>query len=267
MNSPKELRFIPLDRIRLNPNQPRRLFAEAELMELAESIKAVGLIHPPVVRQIEDQEQYELVSGERRFRASQIAGLIEIPVIVCSTSQLQSAEAALIENIQRVDLNAIEIAQALKRLMQEFHLNQNELALRIGKKRSTVANYLRLLTLPQSIQDNLIEGNITMGHAKAILSHEKGNRQVELLQAILKDKLNVRQSETLSQRFHGNSKQKVPKNQKNDIYLDQLAQKLQYRLGTKVSLQRKGSGGSISIEYFSLDDLDRVLGILDIKMD
>ncbi len=265
MSSPKELRFVRLDHIRLNPHQPRRFFDEAELMELAESIKAVGLIHPPLVRQTENPSQFELVAGERRFRASKLAGLTEIPVVVCNTTRFEAAQAALIENIQRVDLNAIEIAKALKRLMEEFHLNQEEVAQHIGKKRSTIANYLRLLTLPQTIQDSLIRGSITMGHAKAILSQEEMENQFELHKLILRDKLNVREAEMLSQKFNFKTKKRSLGSSKKDFYLEELCQRLQYKIGTKVSIRGKGSRGCISFEYFSLDDLDRLLNMLGIQ--
>ena len=160
---------VDIHAIRVNPHQPRRHFAPEDLQELAESIIAVGFIHPPLVRPVEPGF-FELVSGERRFQAAQLAGLTKIPVHIRDSDTLMSAQMALIENIQRVDLNPMEIAKALRSLIEEFGFNQEDLAARIGKKRSTVANYLRLLSLPKNIQDAVSQELITMGHAKAILS-------------------------------------------------------------------------------------------------
>lgn len=261
----EELRTVRLDQISVNPHQPRRSFAQSELEDLAESIKAVGLIHPPLVRPAASPDQYELISGERRFRASKLAGLIEIPVIVRTSSSSISAQMALIENIQRVDLNPIEIAKALRSLMEEFKLNQDEVSLRVGKKRSTIANYLRLLALPKMIQESLTKGLMTMGHAKAILALEGFEKQLCLHDLVLRDSLSVRETEEAAQRLHQKAKKKSLVYADRDFYLEQLAEKLQYKLGTKVSIQGKGRRGRISIDYFSLDDLDRLLSVLGVQ--
>lgn len=261
----EELRYVQLEHIRVNPRQPRRYFAQADLEELAESIKAVGLIHPPVVRTTENRNEYELVSGERRFHASKLAGLLEIPVVVRTSSRAISAHAALIENIQRVDLNPMEIAKALRSLMEEFQLNQDQLAQRVGKKRSTIANYLRLLALPKSIQDSLNEGRITMGHAKALLALESMEKQLEMHNAIFHHSLSVRETEkSVKKMSHLKSKKKPVDIPKPNLYLDELAVKLQYKLGTKVSIRGKGERGSLSIEYFTLDDLERLLNLFGV---
>lgn len=259
----EELRYVRLEKIRVNPHQPRRYFAEADLEDLAESIKSVGLIHPPVVRLTENSEVFELISGERRFRASKLAGLLEIPVVVRHSTSSFSAQAALIENIQRVDLNPIEIAKALRSLMEEFNLNQDEVALRVGKKRSTITNYLRLLALPKMIQESLTKGLMTMGHAKAILSLDGFERQLDLHDLVLRDSLSVRETEESTQRLKQKAKRKTLTSR--DFYLEQLVEKLQYKLGTKVSIQGQGCRGRISIDYFSLDDLDRLLDVLGVK--
>lgn len=262
----EELKEVPVEKIGVNPFQPRRHFAQEELEELAASIKAVGLLHPPTVRPCENGF-FEIVSGERRFRACQLAGLTKIPVVVRFINDVISAQAALIENIQRVDLNPIEIAKALRSLVQEFGLNQDELAVRIGKKRSTVANYLRLLSLPKNIQDNVSKGIITMGHAKAILSLEGFEKQHLLHEIVLRDDLTVRETEEAATRISQKAKRQTLVYAPRDFYLEQLAEKIQHQLGTKVTIQGKGKRGRISIDYYNLDDLDRLLNILGVNND
>lgn len=256
---------IPAEQIVMSPYQPRRLFARNELEELAQSIRAVGLIHPPVVRYLPESSQYELVSGERRLRAAELAGLRLIPVIVRQSSSMDAAQAALIENIQRVDLNPIEIAKALKSLIEQFDWTQEELSKRIGKKRSTVANYLRLLTLPKSIQESLTQGEITMGHAKAILSLEGFERQMRLHDIVRRDDLTVRQAEETALRMGDKVKKTSANNPKHDCFEEDLIARLQQRLGTKVALIGNGKQGKICIDYYSLDDLDRLLILLGIE--
>lgn len=260
-----EIREIPIGDITINPFQPRREFAEEELQELAASISAVGLIHPPAVKLKEDGKTYELISGERRWRASRLAGLQTISVVVRQSSLSHSAQAALIENVQRVDLNPIEIAIALRRLVDEFGLNQEELAQRIGKKRSTIANYLRLLTLPKYIQNSVIKGTITMGHAKAILSLVPFEQQQLLFELIIRDGLTVRQAEESALRISEKGKRKQLLPVTRDFHLEQLAEKAQQSLGTKVFIQSSGKKGKIVIDYYSYDDLDRLLAIFGIN--
>ncbi len=261
----EELLEIPLNSIVVNPYQPRRRFSAEELEELAQSIRAVGLIHPPVVRPLEGNGNYELVSGERRFRAAQLAGLDKISVLVRRTSNPVSAQAALIENIQRVDLNPIEIAKALRSLIEQFGFQQEELALRIGKKRSTVANYLRLLGLPKNIQDSVSADLITMGHAKAILSLEGFEKQNLLHQLVLRDDLTVRETEEAALRIAEKAKKQSLVYTNRDFFLEQLAEKIQRKLGTRVTIQGRGKRGKITIDYYNLDDLDRLLNIFGVE--
>lgn len=261
----EEVCEVAVEKIKVNPFQPRGHFSQDELEELAASIQAVGLIHPPVVRPLPGTDAYELISGERRLRASQIAGLAKIPVLIRQTTHSLSAQAALIENIQRVDLNPLEIAKALRTLSEQFGLNQEELGHRVGKKRSTVANYLRLLTLPKSIQESISEASITMGHAKAILSMEGFEKQMLLHELILRDGLTVRQAEEAAQRLSEKAKKQSLAYETRDFYLEQLAEKIQHKLGTKVSIQGKGKRGRISIDYYNLDDLDRLLELLGVE--
>lgn len=260
-----EIKEIDIDQIEVNPFQPRRHFAREELEELAASIQVVGLIHPPLVRPKEFSDKYELISGERRFRAAQLAGLKKIQVIVRSSSNSISAQAALIENIQRVDLNPIEIAKALKSLVEQFGFQQDELAIRVGKKRSTVANYMRLLALPKNIQDSVSSGTITMGHAKAILSMEGFEKQSLLHELIIRDDLNVREAEETALRINEKSKRQTLAYVNRDFFLEEIAMRIQEKLGTKVMIQGKGKKGRISIDYYSLDDLDRLLSLIGVN--
>jgi len=252
-----------LDEIGMNPHQPRRHFAAEDLEEMVISIREVGILHPPLVRQVKVEDsgkKYEIISGERRFRAAQLAGLASIKVLVRDSSEKLSAQAALIENVQRVDLNPLEIAKALKSLMREFGFSQEEVALRIGKKRSTVSNYLRLLSLPLHIQESICQGVLTMGHAKAILSQEGYEKQNALYELILKDHLTVRDAEAM----HSQKQKTTFVHRQADFFLDQLAEKLQRKIGTKVEMYAKGKkGGRIVIDYYSLDDLDRVLSFFN----
>lgn len=254
---------IDIQTIRVNPHQPRRFFSKEDLQELADSIKAVGFIHPPLVRPLEGGF-FELVSGERRFQAAQLAGLTKIPVHVKNNDTIMSAQMALIENIQRVDLNPMEIAKALRSLIDEFGFNQEVLAGRIGKKRSTVANYLRLLSLPKDIQDAVSRDTISMGHAKAILALEGFAKQHLLFELIINDGLTVRDAEEAALRIAEKAKKKKLVYANRDFFLEQLAEKAQRKLGTKVSIMGKGKRGRISIDYYNLDDLDRILAILGV---
>ena len=259
------LKEINIDQITVNPSQPRSCFAQQELEELAASIKAVGVIHPPVVRSIEDGKTYELISGERRWRAAQLAGFKSIEVVVRDATHSHSAQAALIENVQRVDLNPIEIAKALRSLIDQFGLHQDDVAVRVGKKRSTVANYLRLLGLPKNIQDSVTSDTISMGHAKAILSLEGVEKQNLLHELILRDELTVREAEEASHRLARKERKKALVNSNRDYFLENVAGKLQEKLGTKVSVYGRGKKGQIVIDYYNLDDLDRILSIFGIQ--
>lgn len=258
----QEMVEIELCQIRENPYQPRKQFNQEELEELAQSIQSVGVLQPPVVRKIEDGK-YELIAGERRFRAAEIAGLTSIQVLVNNNSGNYSAEAALIENIQRVDLNPLDISRALRRLVVEFGLQQDELAEKVGKKRSTVTNYLRLLSLPHKIQDSLQSGEISMGHAKAILSVEGFEEQLYLHSMVVEDGLSVRETEEAATKLNVKPvKKKLAPTATQDIYLRDLEEKLQQRLGTKVTIASRGRRGKILIDYYNLDDLERVLEVI-----
>lgn len=265
----EEIIEIELDRIVTSPYQPRRQFSEEELEDLAASIAAIGIIQPPIVRPCKDSNsKFELIAGERRWRAAKLAGLTRIPVLVRLQENPQTAQAALIENIQRVDLNPIDIARALKTLIDQFGFNQEELAKRIGKKRSTVANYLRLLGLPSHLQQSVSSGHITMGHAKAILSLVSPEDQNLLHELILRDNLPVRAAEEAANKLStkpnkATSRGRIPLKDPN---LGLLARQFEEKLGTKVHLRGKGRKGQIIINYYSFDDLERVMNMLEINI-
>lgn len=259
------LEYISIDNIFYNPNQPRKNFDVEEIQDLSLSIKEVGIIHPPLVRRLGIENHYELIAGERRLRAAKLAGMSSIPVIITSNPTAMSAQQALIENVQRVDLNPLEISKALKSLSDKFGYTQEELAQKIGKKRSTVTNYLRLLALPKVVQESINSLKISMGHAKAILSLNDFDQQIWLYERILRDELSVREAEKAAQKIEGKSKKKNLSYETRDFHLEQLAGKIQERLGTKVNILGKGKKGRIFIDYYNYDDLDRLLNLLGVN--
>lgn len=260
---------IPLKYIKSNPFQPRSDFDEESLEELANSIIAQGIIQPITVRRINEME-YQLISGERRLKASKKAGLKTIPAYVRKANDEQMLEMALIENIQRENLNAMEIATSYQKLLTECNLKQEELGEKVGKKRATVTNYLRLLKLPPAIQDALRDDQISMGHARALINIENIDLQLIAFHKILKDDLSVRKTEDLarkiSQRKPG---QEGIRSQIGHLSLElkNLKTVLSSHFGTKVEIhQKSGEKGDIRIPYMSVDDLNRILEILEIQL-
>ena len=245
---------IELDKIVPNEYQPRKTFQDDALKELASSIKEHGVIQPIIVHRI--GTNYGLIAGERRWRASRIAGLKTIPALVKEATKRELIEQALIENIQREDLNPLEAAEAYKRLQDEFKLTQEDLAKRVGKERSTVTNFLRILSLPKEIKHDLAEGNLSMGHAKALLSMERVRDQVQAALMIVKKGLSVREAEALAGKLKNPSKEKKPK---LGHELKAVEDKIRKSLGTKVSVTGKAKGGRIVIDYYSAEELDRIL--------
>ncbi|MGE5173547.1 MAG: ParB/RepB/Spo0J family partition protein [Betaproteobacteria bacterium] len=245
---------IELDKIVPNEYQPRKIFDDAKLKELASSIREQGVIQPVLVHKT--GSGYQLIAGERRWRASRLAGLKTIPALVKEATKREFLEMALIENIQREDLNALEAAEAYKRLQDEFKLTQEDLARRVGKERSTVTNFLRILHLPKEVKQNLASGALNMGHAKAILSLERSRDQIQAAALIVKKGLSVREAEALADRFKNPPKEKKPRLSHE---LRALEEKLKKSLGTKVSITSKSKGGRIVIEYYSPEELDRIL--------
>jgi len=247
---------IALDKIIPNEYQPRKVFDEGKLHELAASIQSQGVIQPVIVHR--DGSGYGLIAGERRWRAARLAGLTTISAIVKDATKRELLEMALIENIQREDLNPLEAAEAYKRLQEEFRLTQEDLAKRVGKERSTVTNFLRLLGLPKEIKQGLANGSITMGHAKALLSLDRVRDQLQAASAIVKKGLSVREAEALASQLKSPPKQTKARTRLSSD-LKAVEEKLKKALGTKVSISAKSKGGKIMIDYYSNDDLDRIL--------
>jgi ParB family transcriptional regulator, chromosome partitioning protein len=245
---------IDLDKIVPNEYQPRKIFSDDKLQELAASIKEQGVIQPIIVHRA--VSGFQLIAGERRWRASRLAGLKTIPALVKEATKREFLEMALIENIQREDLNPLEAAEAYKRLLDEFKLTQEDLAKRVGKDRSTVTNFLRLLGLPKEVKHDLATGAISMGHAKALLSLERVRDQLQVATLIVRKSLSVRESEALASRLKSPPKEKRTRQNQE---LKAVEEKLRKSLGTKVSITSKSKGGRIVIEYYSPAELDRIL--------
>jgi len=245
---------LELDKIVPNEYQPRKTFQDDSLKELAASIKEHGVIQPIIVHRI--GANYGLIAGERRWRASKLAGLKTIPALVKDATKRELIEQALIENIQREDLNPLEAAEAYKRLQDEFKLTQEDLAKRVGKERSTVTNFLRVLGLPKEIKHHLATGALSMGHAKALLSLERVRDQAQAAAKIVKNGLSVREAEALAGKLKNPAKEKKPHLSHE---LKAVEEKLKKSLGTKVSISAKAKGGRIVIEYYSAEELDRIL--------
>lgn len=245
--------------IRPNAFQPRKDFDETSIEELAQSIKENGIIQPLVVRKSEGN--YEIIAGERRWRAAQRVGLTKVPVIIKDVSDRQALELALVENLQREDLNPIEEAAAYEQLIEDFGLTHEEISTRIGKERSTITNQLRLLKLPDEIKEAIIAGEITAGHARAILGLSSLAKAREILEAIRNEKLSVRKTEKLVQKLSG-QKEKTAKLGSGDVHINHIADELKKTLGTHVKIVDKKGKGKIVIEYYSKMELERLIEIL-----
>jgi ParB family chromosome partitioning protein len=258
------LNELPIAEIEVNPFQPRQDFDQEALRELAESIKVHGIIQPVTVRKLA-RNQYQLISGERRYQAARLAGLKTIPVYVRSADDQQMLEMSLIENIQRENLNPVEIALSYQRLLTECNLKQDELGDSVGKNRTTVTNYLRLLKLPPDIQIALRDNKLTMGHARAIISIENPEIQLLIFKRTIREELSVRQVEDLVRTMTKSAKEKPssgsPAAPKEIV---QLQGKLSTHFGTKVSVKSDGRKGEIKIPFLSIEDLNRILDIFKI---
>lgn len=244
------------DRIKPNPHQPRQYFDEAELQDLAESIKVHGVLQPLIVTAAGDGH-YELIAGERRLRASKLAGLTTVPVIIRSYDEQQKLELAIIENIQRADLNPIETATAYRKLVDQFNLKGDDLGRRVGKDRSTVSNTMRLLNLPLEAKRAVAGGKISEGHARVILSIPELDKQLEMLDLMIKNGWTVRQSEEFARGFKGNAGTKE-KAMERISSTNTLTTSLSDYLGAKVTMRSTAKGGKLIIEYYSDEELDRI---------
>ncbi len=253
----EEVIYLDIDRIFPGDQQPRKTFRDESLKELAASIKEKGILQPVIVSRVGDGS-FRLITGERRWRAASLAGLKKIPALIKNVPTRDSLEIALIENLQREDLNPMEAAEAFSRLIIEFNLTQEELADRVGKERATVANYLRLMKLPEEVKSSIYNGSLSMGHAKAILSLEGKAQQIDAARTIIKKGLSVREAELLAKRLSAAPKKRPGK----DPQIASLEEKLIRGLGTKVRIVQRGKKGKIEIEFYSLEELERLLDIL-----
>ena len=249
---------VPVERLEPNPFQPRRIYQPQALKALADSIAEHGLLQPILVRPA--GEGYQLIAGERRLRASQMAGLSQVPVVVRRATDEQTLLLALLENLQREDLNPMEEAAAYQRLAQDFSLSQEEIAAQVGKDRSTVANLLRLLKLPGFLQKDVAEGTLSAGHGRALLSLDSEAKQRKARENIVKKGLSVRAAESMVKSMLKPARPKTPG--EVQAYLNSLAEDLAKNLGTKVNIRRRGKKGSITIEFYSDQELERLLAIL-----
>jgi ParB family chromosome partitioning protein len=248
---------IPLAEIRPSPFQPRKRFDDKKLDELAASIRAQGILSPVIVRQIPGG--YELVAGERRLRATERAGLERIPAVVREMSNAGMLEVALIENVQREDLNPVEEAEVYRRLIEEFGLTQEEMAARVGKDRASIANTLRLLKLPHPIREDLIEGAMSAGHGRALLGLEGRDLQLTAREAVIRRGLSVRATELLVKRLKNGPAAQDRTIRRKAPGLAQAEEQLRRTLATKVRIIRRGQRGRIEVEFYSEDDLDRLV--------
>ena len=247
-----------------NQAQPRKKFQEEELKELADSIKEYGILQPLLVQKKDDH--YEIIAGERRWRAAKLAGLTEVPVLIREYDKQRTMEIALIENVQRADLNPIEEALAYQRLIQEFNLTQEEIAGRVSKNRATITNSMRLLKLDSRVQQMLVDGQISSGHARALLGLEDGERQYQAAKKIIQENLSVRDVEKLVKFLNRPEKEKKEPEKGPDINLiyKQIEDKLKTIMGTKVVINRKDKNkGRIEIEYYSQDELERIIELME----
>ena len=263
VEKPVELK-MKITEVEPNREQPRKNFDEDALLELAESIKQFGILQPLLVQKRDDY--YEIIAGERRWRAAKLAGLKEVPVIIKDFSDQEVVEIALIENIQREDLNAIEEAVAYKRLMEEFHLKQDEIAERVGKSRTAVTNAMRLLKLSEKVQQMLIDEMITAGHARAILSIADKEKQESIAMKVFDEKLSVRETEALVKRMLEPPKtaKKSKFSSAEDAIYESLEEKMKSIMGTRVQIHRKKNDkGKIEIEYYSKDELERIIDLFE----
>ena len=247
--------------IKPNPYQPRKVFDEVAIKELSDSIKEHGILQPIIVRKT--GMTYEIVVGERRFRAAKLAGLEEIPAVVRELTDEETMELAILENLQREDLTPIEEAEAYHNLMENLKLTQEQLAFRLGKSRSHIANHVRLLSLPKKIRDTISEGKLSMGHGRTLLGLRTKEQMKAVAERVLKEGLNVRQLERLVQTINENVPRETKKKEIEDLFLVERESTLRDYFGTNVTIKKSKNKGKIEIEFFSEDDLERILDLLN----
>lgn len=256
----EKINQISISQLRTNPYQPRKIFDEAALQELSESIKEHGILQPVVVRKVGNQ--FELVVGERRFRAAKLAKMKEVPAIVKDLNDQQMMELAILENLQREDLTPIEEAEAYQKLMEALSLTQEQLAFRLGKSRPHISNHVRLLALPEPVRQMISDKKLTMGHGRTLLGLRAKKLILETAEKVVKENMNVRQLENLVQRLN----EDVPREtneKKKDLFIEEKQSELRDRFGTNVQIKKSKNKGKIEIEFFSEEDLERILELLN----
>lgn len=260
VEKPSEMK-LKINQIEPNREQPRKKFDEQALEELADSIRQFGILQPLIVQ--EKEKYYEIIAGERRWRAAKLVGLKEIPVVIRKMSEQEMVEISLIENIQRENLNPIEEAAAYKRLLEEFHLTQEEIAERVAKSRTAVTNSMRLLKLDERVQQMVVDEMLSTGHARALLAVEDSELQFQTANKIYNERLSVREVEKLVKNIGKEKSSKKEKNFQQEAVFQDLEEKMKVSLGTKVSINRKDDKkGRIEIEYYSMEELERLMEIL-----
>ena len=257
--------LISINKIKSDEEQPRKLFDSEKIAELSESIKTHGIIQPLILRKYED-DQYIIVAGERRWRAAKMAGLKEVPAVIMELTDRDILEVSLIENIQRQDLNPIEEAIAYRKLLSDFDITQEELSKRIGKSRVAIANTIRLTNLDDRVQQYIIESIISEGHGRTLLAIDDKEKQYELAQKVIDEKLSVRELERLIKKLNEEEKEKIIWRSDNlNPYYKEITSQLQNHFGTKVNILNKKNKGKIEIEYYSEEDLQRILDIMNMQ--
>ncbi|MFC6040488.1 ParB/RepB/Spo0J family partition protein [Paenisporosarcina macmurdoensis] len=261
INQMETVEKVSVNQIKVNPFQPRKIFDETALAELSESIKEHGVLQPIILRK--KGKLFEIVVGERRFRASKAAGLREIPAVIRGFSDQQMMEIAILENLQREDLTPIEEAEAYQNLMENLSLTQEQLAFRLGKSRPHIANHIRLLSLPEVVREKISSNKISMGHGRALLGLKQKKLIPSISDKVIKESLNVRQLEALVQRINENVSRETSKTTNKDIFIVEKESQLREYFGTTVSIKKTKNKGKIEIEFFSEDDLERILELLE----
>lgn len=257
--------LIPLNKIKNNAEQPRKSFDNEKIAELAESIKHHGIIQPLIL--MKENEDYVIIAGERRWRAAKMVGLKEVPAIIMDVTDKEVLEISLIENIQRQDLNPIEEAVAYKKLIDNFNFTQEELSKRIGKSRTAITNCMRLMNLDDRVKEYIIQGVLSEGHGRALLAIDDGELQYSIAQKVIDESLSVRELERLIKKVYATDKKKKNDDKvddSNNIYYKNIEEKLQSYFGTKINLSHKKDKGKIEIEYYSEEDLQRILDMMNI---
>ena len=261
INQMETVEKVSVNLIKVNPFQPRKIFDEVALAELSESIKEHGVLQPIILRK--KGKLFEIVVGERRFRASKAAGLNEIPAVIRGFTDQQMMEIAILENLQREDLTPIEEADAYQNLMENLSLTQEQLAFRLGKSRPHIANHIRLLSLPEVVREKISASKLSMGHGRALLGLKQKKLIPTIAEKVMKENLNVRQLEALVQRMNENVSRETSKTTNKDIFIEEKESQLREIFGTTVSIKKTKNKGKIEIEFFSEDDLERILELLE----